>query len=294
MRVLGFPDYEPQARALADALDAPCDIVDIHRFPDGESRVRLSADLGGEVLLCRSLDQPNDKLVDLLLAAGGARSIGATHLTLVAPYLCYMRQDKSFVPGEVVSQQVVGRFLAGCFDGIVTVDPHLHRVSSLAEAVPAARAVALSAAPAMGEYLAARGARPLLVGPDQESEQWLRTVAHRARLDYAVARKIRRGDRDVEIILPERSYAGFEVVLVDDMASTGRTLAGAARALTAAGAVRVDALVTHALFVGDALDVMVGAGIGEIWSSDSVSHPSNAFALADTLASAIAERNADK
>lgn len=287
MLVLGFPDYQPQARALASALSAPCEFIDLHCFPDGESRLRLPPSLPDRVVLCRSLDQPNEKLVELMLAAEGARALGATHLTLVAPYLCYMRQDMAFVPGEVVSQRIVGRFLAGYFDALVTVDPHLHRVGTLAEAVPVSRAVALSAATAMGKFLAARSRQPLLVGPDQESEQWVRTVAAVAGLDYGVARKRRCGDRNVEIALPQRDYSGMEVVLVDDLASTGRTLAVAARELRAAGAVRVDVLVTHALFVDDALQVIKAAGVGEIWSSDSVAHSSNAFALAPLLAEAV-------
>jgi ribose-phosphate pyrophosphokinase len=284
MQLLGFPDYETQSRALADALGVPCALVDVHAFPDGESRLRLPEKLPERVVLCRSLDQPNARLVELLLAARGARSLGASHLTLVAPYLCYMRQDKAFAPGEVVSQPIIGRFLADCFDTVITVDPHLHRVSTLSEAVPAERTVAVSAAPAMGAFLAADASRPLLVGPDQESEQWVSTVARTAGLEFVVASKTRLGDRRVEVSLPPRDYTGVDVVLIDDMASTGRTLAEAARALLAAGAASVDALVTHALFVDDALTVMHDAGIREIWSSDSVTHPTNAFPLAATLA----------
>jgi ribose-phosphate pyrophosphokinase len=287
MRVLGFPEETDQARALAAELDVPLEIVDVHHFPDGESRLQLPDRLPTRVVICRSLDRPNAKLVELMLAAEGARALGARELTLVAPYLCYMRQDRAFAPGEVVSQRIVGRFLAERFDALVTVDPHLHRVSSLAEAVPVGRAVALSAAPAMGRFLAARKVHPLLMGPDRESQQWVRTVAEVAGLEYGVASKTRSGDRSVEITLPERSYRGLDVVLVDDLASTGRTLAVAARALRAAGAARVDVLVTHALFFGDALQDLEGAGVGEIWSSDSVPHPSNAFALAPLLAEAV-------
>ncbi len=287
MLVLGFPDYDRPARALAKALRSAYETVDLHRFPDGESRVRLPARLPEHVVLCRSLDRPNEKLTELMLAATAARSLGASRLTLVAPYLCYMRQDAAFQPGEAVSQHIIGQFLAGLFDTLVTVDPHLHRTRTLIEAVPVSRAVALSAAPAMGAFLAERAARSLLVGPDRESEQWVESAAKTAALDYIVASKTRRGDRSVAIHLPEHQYAGVEVVLVDDVVSTGHTLAATARALRGAGARRIDALVTHALFVGDALDGLHSAGVTEVWSSDSVTHPSNVFHLAPVLAAAL-------
>jgi len=285
--VLGFAECAAQGKALAAAAGASFELVDVHRFPDGESRVRLPARLPADVVLHRSLDHPNDKLVEVLLTAEGARTVGASNLTLVAPYLCYMRQDAAFTPGEVVSQRIIGRFLADHFDTVVTVDPHLHRVSSLAEAVPAARAVALSAAHAMGEFLATRRRGVLLAGPDAESDQWVRSVAEVAGLDYVVGEKQRLDDRRVDVTLPERDYGGAEVVLVDDVASTGHTLARAAEALAKRGAVRVDVLVTHALFASGAREALEAAGVKEIWSADSISHPSNVIALAPLLAAAL-------
>ncbi|TDG13347.1 ribose-phosphate diphosphokinase [Seongchinamella unica] len=288
MLVLGFTDSNKQATELAAALGVPHAGIEVHRFPDGESRVCLPPQLPEHVVLFRSLHYPNEKLLELMLATESARTLGAREVTLVAPYLCYMRQDKAFHPGEAVSQRIVGRFLADLFDTLVTVDPHLHRVHDLAQAVPVKRAFALSAAPAMGQFLTGRKAEALLVGPDQESEQWVSTVARGAGLAYAVASKTRHGDREVDVRLPPRDYTDLHAVLVDDMASTGRTLAAAARALLDAGAARVDVLVTHALFVGDALEVLRAAGISEVWSSDSIPHASNAFALAADLARSIA------
>jgi ribose-phosphate pyrophosphokinase len=290
MLVLGFNDSDKQAAGFAVALGKPHATIDVHRFPDGESRVRLPAELPEHVVLFRSLHYPNEKLLEVMLAAESARTLGARVLTLVAPYLCYMRQDKAFHPGEAVSQRIVGCFLADLFDGLVTVDPHLHRVHELKEAVPVKHAVSLSAAPTMGQFLAARQVQALLVGPDRESQQWVSTVAAGAGLAYVVASKIRRGDRDVEVRLPHRDYTGVHAVLVDDLASTGRTLAGAARGLLEAGAARVDVLVTHALFVGDALETLMAAGVSEVWSSDSIPHASNAFVLAPDLAAAVARR----
>ena len=127
--LLGFSDYESQGRRLADALGMPFALVAIHRFPDGESKVTLPSPLPERVVLCRSLDAPNDKLIELMLCAETARAMGAKRVALVAPYLCYMRQDIAFHPGEAVSQKIVGKFLAGLFDAVITVDPHLHRIA---------------------------------------------------------------------------------------------------------------------------------------------------------------------
>lgn len=285
--ILGFADYAPQARRLADALGRPYAQVESHRFPDGESKVTVPTGCGADVVLVRSLDHPDAKLVELMLAAGALREQGVTQLTLVAPYLCYMRQDIAFKPGEAVSQRLVGRFLAGLFDAVVTVDPHMHRISKLSEAIPGIRAVSLSAADAIGAFVAQRVDGALLLGPDSESEQWVSRAALAGGLDHGVCAKVRRGDRDVSVALPDVAMTGRRVVLVDDIASTGRTLAEATTACLAHGAASVDVAVTHALFAGDALQVLSRAGVREVWSTDAVAHPSNALELAGLLAGAL-------
>ena len=217
--VLGFPDYREPARRLADAAGIDYAEISVHHFPDGESLVRLPPELPRQVVLCGSLDRPNEKLIELELAAAAALQLGARHLTLVAPYLCYMRQDKAFHPGEAVSQRIIGDLLARRFDTLITVDPHLHRTTTLQQAAPVRRAVALSAAAPMADRLLGRGDRPLLIGPDEESAQWVSAIAQPAGLDYGVARKRRLGDRDVRIELPDLDVSGRNVVLVDDVAS---------------------------------------------------------------------------
>jgi ribose-phosphate pyrophosphokinase len=285
--LLHFEDETAQASRLAEAAGLPSRCIERHRFPDGELRLRLPPELPEDVVMLRSLHDPNEKLVELLLAANTARTLGARRITLVTPYLGYMRQDIAFRPGEAVSQRIVGGFLARLFDAVLTVDPHLHRIARLDEAIPVAQAIVLSAAPLLAELAVARRGRPLLVGPDAESAQWVESAAAALGLDHTVCTKVRHGDRDVDIRLPAVDFAGRPVVLIDDIASTGRTVARAARQLLRAGAVSVDLAVTHALFAADALDVVREAGIDGVWSTDCVPHVSNVVSVAPMLAQAL-------
>ncbi len=289
--LLCFEEDRASAQRIATAAAMDLSVIERHRFPDGELKLRLPPVLPARVVLLRSLDYPNEKLIELLLVARTARTLGAHHVTLVAPYLAYMRQDIAFQPGEVVSQRVVGSFLADLFDAVITVDPHLHRIATLQEAVPVPQAIVLSGAPLLADLIAAHhqpsSQRPLLVGPDEESAQWLAQAAASHGFEFGVCRKVRNGDRDVHTTLPDLNVTGRSVVLLDDIASSGHTLAGAARLLLAAGATSVDVAVTHALFAGDALQVIKQAGVGQVWSTDCIAHPTNSVSMAPVIATAL-------
>jgi ribose-phosphate pyrophosphokinase len=290
--LLAFVDERELAIRLAGELGGEPNFVVEHRFPDGEIKLTLPPTLPDSVVVLRGLQQPNERLVQLLLAAKTARRLGARRLTLVSPYLAYMRQDIEFAPGEAISQRIVAGFLGELFDCVVTIDPHLHRIASLDEVMPRSRGLALSAAPLLGRWIAAQwpaGAPPLLVGPDEEAEQWVRAAAEATGLRGLVCRKTRHGDRDVTIELPDGDVAGRELVLIDDVASTGHTLAQAAQALLARGAAAVDVAVVHALFVTDALERLRAAGVRRVWSTDAVPHSTNVVTVAPLLARAIAD-----
>jgi ribose-phosphate pyrophosphokinase len=283
--LLYFNDEQAYAARLATAAGLTLGAIERHCFPDGEVKLRLPVPLPPGVVVLRSLHDPNEKLVELLLAARTARELGARHLTLVAPYLAYMRQDMAFAPGESVSQRIVGHWIAELFDAVVTIDPHLHRVASLRDAVPARSAVALSAAALIGT--AFRTANVLMLGPDEESENWVRVAAQACGCEAAVCRKQRRGDRDVDLVLPDVALGGRHVVIIDDVASTGHTLAAAARAVLAARARCVDAAVTHALMSDDAGQVLKAAGVGQLISTDTVPHASNRIGTTALVADAL-------
>jgi len=258
--------------------------VRVHRFPDGESLVRVRPTPGDRAILVRSLHDPNAKLVEMMLAADALRRAGARHLTLVAPYLPYMRQDIVFHAGESLSQQVIGQLLGRCFDRVVAVEPHLHRIATLGEAFPC-DAIAISAAPAFAAWLERMRTPPLLVGPDEESEPWLRAIAALTGLPFAVGRKVREGDTRVKVEfsrpLPPDSASA---VIIDDIASSGATAAQTARALRRAGVRQIDVAVVHAIFSPGAVERMRRAGVRRIVSCETVPHETNALRVVDCVA----------
>ncbi len=287
--VYGFPESAAAARGLADALGIPCQIADLHRFPDGESLVRLPQPME-RAIVYRSLDQPNDKLVELTLAASVLRRQGAVDLCLVAPYMAYMRQDAVFKPGEPVSQSVIGDWLGRCFDRFVCVEPHLHRTHSLDEVFVGRPSRALTGAGPIVERLRAEGVDPatVIIGPDEEAAPLVEAVARPLGLIGIVGRKERRGDRDVTVVLPaDAPLAGRPAVIVDDVISSGETIFSCARAARSLGAGALRVFGVHALF-GEAVAARFQAeGLGAPLSCDGVPHPTNALPLAGLIAAAV-------
>lgn len=284
MGLYSFADSAAFAGRLADLTGVAHAGLREHRFPDGESLVRAPAPAARRALLVRSLDRPNAKLVEILLAADALRRAGARAVTLIAPYLGYMRQDAVFNAGEPVSQRVVGELLAGGFDAVVTVEPHLHRVRRLAE-VAGGGAVSVSAAGVIRDWVRRAAPGALVVGPDVESEPWIRAIAGDS-LPFLIGRKRRHGDRRVSVELGETPRARRAVV-VDDIASSGATLAATARLLRRSGVRRVDAVVVHAIFAPGAERRIRAAGVARLLSSDSVPHPTNGYSVAPAVAAAL-------
>ncbi len=285
-----FPECEKPARRLADHAGLAFDEIKVHHFPDGESLVTLPESLPRCVIIYQSLNHPNDKLVELLLAARGAREKEVSNLILVAPYLAYMRQDKAFKPGEVVSQKIIGLFLSDLFDSLVTIDAHLHRVKDLSKILPGCKAVNITSAGLTSGYIVKNFPdRPFLLGPDEESWQWVSGIAKMTGLEYGVCSKIRYGDKQVEVTLPEVKFADRHVILVDDIVSTGHTLATAAVKLRKAGAAQVDCIITHALFSKGVLKFLKTSGIRRIITTDTVPHSTNRIFTASMVAEVLKE-----
>jgi ribose-phosphate pyrophosphokinase len=287
--VHAFADERGPARRLADALAAKLQIIDLHVFPDAESLPRV-APCAATAVLYRSLDRPDRKIMPLLLAADAMRRNGARRVILVAPYLCYMRQDMVFRPGEPLSRDVLGRLLGERFDGIVTVEPHLHRTRHIETAFAGATVLTASATPPLAKALSPADPRMIVVGPDEESGPWAAALARALSAGHVVLAKRRSGDRSVEIEMAGRdAIAGRPVTLVDDICSSGATLEAAVKALAALHAHPIDIAVVHALYGAATRRRLKEAGARRIVSTDSCRQPFRQVPLAPVLAEALGD-----
>jgi ribose-phosphate pyrophosphokinase len=287
--IQSLPSSSRDAIRLASRLGISHHEIGIHRFPDGELRVTV-APASPVTIIDASLDRPNEKLITLTLVAEALRRGGAKRLVLLAPYLCYMRQDTAFHEGEAISQKAIGALISRCVERVLTVDAHLHRTPDIGAVFPGIASDNLSAMPAIAVALRKTGLDPgtVVVGPDAESKPWVTDLSNRLGLSHTVAQKNRQGDRLVKIDFADPTpIADRPVLIVDDIVSSGGTMIALARALTSAGATIIDAVVTHALFPEEFRHDMIQCGIRSIRSTYTVPHSTNAIMLDELFIDAL-------
>lgn len=288
--VLGLPGYENAASRLAEAIGGGVVSNTIRRFPDGETYVRIDEDVTGrDVVIVCPLDNPDSKLTRVFLAAESLRDLGAERVGLVAPYLAYLRQDIRFQTGEGITSRYIGKWLSDAVDWLVCVEPHLHRYDSLDEvySIPATR---VSAAEPMANWVQREVERPILVGPDSESEQWVSDVASKADLPHVILEKQRRGDRDVAISIPDLNrWSAHTPVLVDDIISTGGTMAETARGLVEQGLPAPVCLAVHGLLAEGALEGLREAGVQDVATTNTVEGETTDIDVWPEIAEAVAK-----
>ncbi|HJV61372.1 MAG TPA: ribose-phosphate diphosphokinase [Albitalea sp.] len=288
LSLIALPGAEACADRLATKLEAALCRLEHRRFADGEQYLRVADDVQGrDVVVVAQLRNPDPQLPALLFLADALRELGARGVGLVAPYLPYMRQDARFRPGEAVTSRSVAKWISSSFDWLATVDPHLHRFPTLdalyklpSAAVPSAAAVAL--------WIHGHVSHPCIVGPDEESEQWVAQVANLARCPYTVLGKRRLSDRQVELRLPDLApLRGHTPVLVDDIIASAHTMAEAVGRLRAAGLPPAVCVGVHAVFAGDAADLLRRSGAARVVTCNTLAHPSNAIDVSEALAEAV-------
>lgn len=262
--------------------------VVIRSFPDKETYIRIGSDVKDkEIIIIRSLNDPNAKTLELILLSNTLRENGARRIGLVAPYLAYMRQDKQFNPGEGISAKYYAKLLSEYFDWLITVDPHLHRIKNLREVYSASTRV-IHAAPFISEWIKKHVEKPLIIGPDEESSQWIMGIAAYLKCPYQALYKTRAGDRDVTESLPDLThYKDFTPVLVDDIISTAHTMIEAVKHLKEQGISSPVCIGIHGIFAGNAYKRLMAAGAGQIVTCNTVCHPTNEINVVQGVLSVI-------
>ena len=213
---------------------------------------------------------------------------------MVAPYLPFLRQDAVFHSGEAVSARLFAHLISSTVDWLVTVDPHLHRTRDLRElfTIPAE---AVHAAPVIADWIRRHIERPVIVGPDEESAQWVAGVAEAVGAPWVVMTKRRLGDRAVELSLPKMlSFHGREPVLVDDIVASGGTLRAASRLLASAGHPLRWVVAVHPVVDPLGAESLAPEARVELVSCNTIPHPTNGIDLSAVLYAAVERRLASK
>ncbi len=249
--VVGCSNGVALGKSIARKLRVPFEELLVQKFPDGELKIKFHSPVKGRhIMLVQTLHPPNEELVELVFALHTAKTLGA-RVTLVVPYMAYLRQDMRFHPGECVSNSIAAGLLSEA-DHIITIDPHLHRVKDLRQ-IFRCPVKTLSANSLLADFIRKRYKKELILGPDEESYQWAAKIAEAVKAHAVVLRKKRYGSRKVSIKIRGVDIKGKTVVIVDDIVSSGHTMLETIKEAKRLGARKIVCLTVHGIFAENAL-----------------------------------------
>lgn len=247
--LFSLPGNSELTKKLSSKLAIEVGKAEIRTFPDKESYIRIHSKIRNKtVFLVCTLAHPNNKLLPLVFLAKTLKELGANKICLVAPYLPYMRQDRRFHSGEAITSTIFAQLLSSCIDGMITIDPHLHRISQLSEIYTISPLIVLHAAKNISEWISHHIKNPILIGPDEESRQWISEIASFNNLPYVIAQKKRLGDNQVIVSLPEIQDIKGTAVLIDDIISSGASMLDTLKQVVTYGFKNSICIGVHALF----------------------------------------------
>lgn len=286
--VVGGTNSRQLAKKVAKLTKSSYSELLVDHFPDGELRVRFMDDLAGaHVIIVNSLmPLPNENLMELVFAIHAAKDLGAKKITAVAPYLAYMRQDKRFHPGECISSHVMARLLSAA-DHVIAIDPHLHRIKRLQD-IFTTKATSLTADPVFAGFIHKSHPNAIIIGPDMESSQWAKAIADRIGQESVILHKKRYTATKVRTIIhgDGGQFRGRDVVIVDDIISTGNTMIEPIKQLKKLGAKKITCICVHGVFVKNALQRLQKLGVRVI-STNTIQNPTAKIDIAPLIADSL-------
>ncbi len=283
------PSSSQLARQIAGILGTHVVDMEFKQFPDGDSYFRFKENVQGESLsVIQSTYPPQDRnMMQLFLMLEGLKDLGCREIRAIVPYLAYMRQDKRFLDGEVVSANAILRMIRYFnVDELLTVD--IHNKDVLTPLGSFARD--LSAMPRIADWIRRQDwERPLVIAPDKGAAHRAEIVSLALLTDFAVGHKTR--DRTTGKVTSEFDKSvvpdGRRVVIIDDTIARGDTVIKATEIMLHRGAEKVFAVCTHGLFLDDAVARMRDAGVEDVICTDTIPTGHSKITVAPVIADAL-------
>lgn len=282
MKVLGGSASTRTAKELASILGADLVAVEQKTFPDGEVYVRVPAKLRDEHVVIVQTTQPNASLVELLFLEAAAHDQGAAEITVVVPYYAYSRQDRVFNEGEIISAEAIAELIELKADRFITVDPHKEHILGFF----GIESHGVSAVPLLAKELERQSVDTVLA-PDKGALDRAEFAAKCLGADFDFMEKTRLSGTEVVMKAKSLDVRGKTVAIVDDIISTGGTIATAAAELKRQGAKRVIAACTHGLFLNNAVERLHGTGVDVVIATDSIEGPRSVVGCAPAIADVL-------
>jgi len=281
MKVIGTESSQILASRIADAVQADIVGVKFSKFPDGEFYLRTGA-ISDEMVVVGSIID-SDSFIQLLLLIDACEG---SRIHLVLPYMGYARQDKKFHEGEPVSARAIARAVSQNVSLCITVN--IHDPSVLRNFSAPARNI--SVAGAIGDYITRLSLNdPLILAPDDGAALFAKAVAEKGGWDCDHLDKTRISGEEVHMAPRKLSAGKRSVVIVDDIISTGGTIATAASMLKQQGAREVYAACVHGVLSGGAFARLKAAGIQDVACSDTIERGCSHYSAAGEIAKVIRE-----
>jgi ribose-phosphate pyrophosphokinase len=287
--VVAGPASSDLANNIAMRLEAQLTVASLRIFSDGESSIKLGK-VGKNCVIVQSTHPPTDThLIQLLMMAKKCTDNGAQHMCAVVPYLCYARQDRVFLEGEVVSIDLVAKlFKTVGVKHIITLDIHSQRAMSYFTSIQN-----VSSVPLLADYASKMKLHdPIAVSPDAGGANRAMEFARHLDIDVLALKKYR--DRATgEVTVDEKldmDISKRDVILIDDIISSGGSIIKAAEVLHKKGVGRIFAMCAHALLIREAAQKIKSAGVQDIISTNSVPGEYSKVELSSEIALALKSR----
>lgn len=273
------------AKDVASGLEAELVTPDVRSFPDGEVYARVAEQgLHGHDVVVVQTTLGNDQLMELLLLLDAVKAQGARRVCAAIPYYAYSRQDQRFMAGEALSARVVAKAVAMDGDALVTVDPHKDHILDFFPGV----AVGATAVPELAAHFADAGV-DLVLAPDKGARERAQQVAEIMGVPFDHLEKTRLSGEEVVMKTKEMDVDGRTVAIIDDIISTGGTMAKATEQLQAQGASAVLCAASHGLFTGGAVERLTRSGVREVVATDTIEGPQSIVSAAPAVVRGVRE-----